>query len=65
MSAPDTNIEKQKSRHRGPLIGMAIGVGFALLLLFGLMSWLAANGETPAETGTQIDAGTGAAVQAD
>lgn len=63
MSAPDTNIEKQKRRHRGPLVGMAIGVGFALLLLLGLISWLAANGESPAETGTRIDAGTGAAVQ--
>lgn len=38
MSAPDTNIEKQKRRHRGPLIGMAVVVIFALgLILFWLM----------------------------
>ena len=34
MSAPDTNLEKQERRHRGPLIGMAIAVIFAGILGF-------------------------------
>lgn len=33
MSAPRTNIETQKRRHRGPLIGMAVVVLFALALI--------------------------------
>lgn len=38
MSAPQTNIETQKRRHRGPLIGMGfavlVGVGAILIWLF-------------------------------
>ncbi|MCK0122360.1 hypothetical protein MWU61_17530 [Loktanella sp. F6476L] len=34
MSAPDVNIEKQSRRHKGPLIGMAVGLIFA----FGLFT---------------------------
>ncbi len=38
MSAPQTNLEKQRRRHRGPLIGMALvalfGVGLILYWLF-------------------------------
>ena len=26
MTAPDTNLNKQKKRHKGPLIGMAVAV---------------------------------------
>jgi hypothetical protein len=33
MSAPQTNIEKQRRRHRGPLIGMALVVLFGVLLI--------------------------------
>ncbi len=33
MSAPQTNIEKQRRRHRGPLIGMALVVVFGVLLI--------------------------------
>ncbi len=34
MSAPDTNIEKQKRRHKGPLIGLVVAI-LALGLIFG------------------------------
>lgn len=38
MSAPQTNLEKQRRRHRGPLIGMALvavfGVGLIAYWLF-------------------------------
>lgn len=49
MSAPETNIDKQKKRHGGPLLGMAVGVGFALLLLLGWITWEAYYGNTPGE----------------
>jgi len=50
MSAPQTNIDKQKRRHRGPLIGMIAVVTFALTLLFFLMA-------DTADTDGQIDIG--------
>lgn len=34
MTAPDTNTKKQAKRHIGPLVGMAVGVGLVLVLLF-------------------------------
>ena len=37
MSAPDTDIEKQKSRHKVPLVGMKGAVLLAVLLLGGFM----------------------------
>lgn len=47
MSAPQTNIEKQKRRHRGPLIGMALAVVFGVgLILYWLLDE-AAEGQSP------------------
>lgn len=40
MSAPQTNIDRQKKRHRGPLLGIGAVVTFALALLLGLSVWL-------------------------
>lgn len=37
MSAPNTNIEKQRRRHWGPLIGMAVVVAFGVAMI---MIWL-------------------------
>lgn len=34
MSAPQTNIERQKRRHRGPLIGIIAGLVFVAVLFF-------------------------------
>jgi hypothetical protein len=34
MSAPDTNIDKQKKRHAGPIIGITAGLVLAGILLF-------------------------------
>ena len=62
MSAPRTNIETQKRRHRGPLIGMAVVVIFALGLLFWLMFRVSDAG-APVDSGAdQIDGRTGDAV---
>lgn len=34
MSAPDTNLDSQKKRHAGPLIGMGAAAVFAAILVF-------------------------------
>ena len=47
MSAPQTNIEKQKRRHRGPLIGMALAVVFGVGLIVYWMLDEAAEGQSP------------------
>ena len=41
MSAPNTNLEKQERRHRGPLIGMIAGVVFVAVLLLGYTFFIA------------------------
>lgn len=50
MSAPDTKLATQKRRHRGPLIGITIG------LLFGaaMMAYWAANPDVPNDGATTI-----------
>lgn len=68
MSSPDTNIRKQKRRHRGPLIGMAIVAVFAIgLILFWIGEvFVTAPGpdEEPVQesseqvTPTELEAGT-------
>ncbi len=50
MSAPDTNIEKQKRRHKWSLIGLIIAV-LALILIFGY-STVIGNDAQPVEPAT-------------
>lgn len=50
MSAPDTNLDRQKSRHRGVLIGLGAVVAFSVALFLALNVWLAEEGQTPGET---------------
>jgi len=57
MSAPDTNIEKQKRRHWAPLVGSAIVVvfGIAMILWWALeQSAQAPETEAPAATSSDI-----------
>lgn len=51
MSAPNTNIEKQKRRHKAPLIALAIVV----LVVIGLMAlWIVdLSAEAPGPNGAQ------------
>lgn len=59
MSAPQTNIEKQKRRHRGPLIGMIVVV---LAVGLGYLWWVGyevAESDPPQGSQTQIDGRTG------
>lgn len=50
MSAPDTNLDRQKARHRGVLIGLGAVVVFSVALFLALTVWLAEEGQTPGET---------------
>ncbi len=52
MSAPDTNLEKQKRRHWGPLLGIALAIVLAGGLAF---VFLAGGGDDV--TGVPVDAG--------
>ncbi|MBZ8119023.1 hypothetical protein KUD11_10230 [Roseovarius sp. LXJ103] len=52
MSVPDTNIEKQENRHKGPLSGMALAAIIAALGFVGVLAWA---GMEPRE-GLDVDA---------
>lgn len=47
MSPPDTNTEKQKRRHKGPLAGIAGVITWALVLLALLAIYVVFRGNAP------------------
>ncbi len=49
MSAPQTNIEKQKRWHKGPLIGIALVTLFGVSMVFTWLMGEAANGKKPGD----------------
>jgi hypothetical protein len=49
MSAPNTDPEKQKERHRAPLLGMRGVVLWALVLLVLLIVFLTVRGNDPGD----------------
>lgn len=53
MSAPNTDPEKQKERHRGPLLGMRAVVLWALVLLVLLIVFLTFRGNEPGDDVSQ------------
>ncbi|WP_424966790.1 MULTISPECIES: hypothetical protein [unclassified Dinoroseobacter] len=63
MSAPNTNLETQRKRHIGPLVGIALAVGFAAFLFLAYLFFLADEGTPPVEPETQIDGRTGAVIE--
>jgi len=65
MSAPKTNIETQQRRHKGPLIGMAVVVVFALSLLLWLTMRTVEEGQPAQGETTQIDGRTGDEIEPD
>lgn len=51
MSAPDTNIDKQKKRHAGPIIGITAGLVFVALCLVAYLVYTSSpstEGDDPA-----------------
>lgn len=59
MSAPDTNLNKQAKRHRGPLLGIIAAVVVAGILLLWLLTdtFSDTTGGTDDTTTQQIDSG--------
>ncbi|MFP4274283.1 MAG: hypothetical protein ACLFRU_04590 [Paracoccaceae bacterium] len=55
MSAPKTNITKQKRRHRGPLVGIAASVLLAFVLLVLLLGWLWLRTDGPEGAEEQVE----------
>jgi hypothetical protein len=39
MSAPKTNLEKQTRRHRGPIVGISVGLIFVALVAIAAFVW--------------------------
>lgn len=58
MSAPQTNIDTQKRRHKGPLIGMALAVVFGVGLILYWMLDEAAEGQSPLDAEPAAETGT-------
>ena len=56
MSAPRTNLEKQRRRHWGPLLGIALVTLFAVAVIVYWLAEEASNSNTQPPGGT--DAGT-------
>jgi len=54
MSAPQTNIERQKRRHRGPIAGISAGLAFVVVLVL-VYGWQSADTDIaePASLATQ------------
>ncbi|WP_417601438.1 hypothetical protein [Pararhodobacter oceanensis] len=52
MTPPDTNLQTQQRRHRGPLIGMAVVAIFAIGLT---LYWLGESMVTPTEDGAETE----------
>ncbi len=63
MSAPNTNIEKQERRHKPSLLGIALSVGIAAILLLAFIVYVFLNGQEPGTADTQIDGRTGEVVE--
>ncbi len=55
MSAPDTNIENQKAKHRPALLGIGLAVGVASLLLTGFLVYIVDTASAPGSDAVQID----------
>ena len=70
MSAPDTNVEKQKKDHRTPLTGIWLSMIVAAVLFLGWILWYVMSPDTVEEGGpvmenSQSDNGTTPAVTTD
>lgn len=53
MSAPNTNLERQKRRHAGPILGIIAVLVFALGLFLAYTTVLVDEGQPPAQTPDQ------------
>jgi hypothetical protein len=58
MSAPQTNLERQKRRHAGPILGSVLVVCFALGLFFAYTTFIVSEGQTPEASAPVADQST-------
>ncbi len=63
MSASQTNIDKQRKRHRPSLLGIAASLAFGIGLFILFFGWSALNGGEPEGAEAVIDGRTGAVVE--
>jgi hypothetical protein len=57
MSAPQTNLEKQQRRHRGPLTGIVVVLAVVSVMAIGLLAYLSRNAaEDPPATPAAVTA---------
>lgn len=49
MSAPDTNLNKQKRRHVGPMLGISAGLAVVVVMFLGYLAY-SVDTETPSPT---------------
>ncbi len=47
MSPPDTDLDRQKARHKTPIAGMKALVIIAALVFLALVGWMANQGQEP------------------
>lgn len=60
MSQPEPDLERQKRRHAGPLIGITAVLIFVAIILTWWFGTEAVDGNAPVGAETQIDGRTGA-----
>ena len=63
MSAPHTDLEKQKKRHKAPLLGMRAVVMWSVGLLVLLILFIAFTGNEPEGSDEVVDGRTGEVVE--
>jgi hypothetical protein len=59
VSAPEPDLEKQKRRHGGPLVGISVVLVFVAILFIGWSFWSAQEATPPEGSDVQIDGRTG------
>lgn len=59
MSAPDTNLEKQKKRHVPSLVGIGLAAVFGVAMIVALTFIVSARGDDPDGSEVQVDGRTG------
>ncbi len=51
MSAPETNVETQKKRHRGPLVGILAAVLLVAAVFVAFLAWTADDVDNTVQDG--------------
>ncbi|WP_425098651.1 hypothetical protein [Tropicibacter sp. S64] len=64
MSAPDTNVKTQETRHRPALAGIKLSLAVAAALFLGWFGWVVISGDAPEGAEVQVQPGVGT-VEAD